>query len=390
MSIAPPGLSAFCSRAMGASESRAARAKVLCLVGTRPEAIKMAPVIGQLRKEDWVDVRVLATAQHRELLDDALECFGIMPDVDLDIMQSNQQLADLTSRLVKEIDEVLGVEKPDAVLIQGDTTTVMCASLACFYRRIPVGHVEAGLRTLDLYNPFPEEVNRVIVGRLATWHFCPTKSARSNLIREGVRSEGISVTGNTVIDALLATVRHGHEVDLGLGPYKHLVLVTCHRRESFGRPFRDICRALATVAATNPDVRILYPVHPNPNVSAGAYDVLGNIPNVTLCEPLSYVAFVAAMNACHFVISDSGGVQEEAPALGKPVLVLRERTERPEAVEEKVVKVIGTSCERIVCEAQRLLDDPKVYGEMSRGASPYGDGHAAERIVGVMRRHFMG
>ena len=373
---------------MGAA-GRVVRRKVLCLVGTRPEVIKMAPVIGLLRNEDWAEVQVLATAQHRELMDDALECFGIVPDVDLDIMQSNQELADLTSRLVKEIDGVLDAEKPDAVLIQGDTTTVMCAALACFYRRIPVGHVEAGLRTLDLYNPFPEEVNRTVVGRLATWHFCPTESARSNLIREGIRPDGISVTGNTVIDALLATARRAHEVNLGHEPDKRLVLVTCHRRESFGEPFRRICRALARIAATNPDIRILYPVHPNPNVRACAYDVLGNVPNVTLSEPLDYVAFVSAMKTCHFVISDSGGVQEEAPALGKPVLVLRERTERPEAVEQKVVKVIGTSCERIVCEAQRLLDDENVYGEMSRGVSPYGDGHAAERIVGVLRRHFM-
>ena len=349
----------------------------------------MAPVIGLLRNEDWAEVQVLATAQHRELMDDALECFGVVPDVDLNIMRSNQELAELTSRLVKEIDGVLDAGKPDAVLIQGDTTTVMCAALACFYRRIPVGHVEAGLRTLDPYNPFPEEVNRTVVGRLATWHFCPTESARSNLIREGVRPDGVSVTGNTVIDALLATARRAHEVNLGHEPDKRLVLVTCHRRESFGEPFRRICRALARIAATNPDVRILYPVHPNPNVRACAHEVLGNVPNVTLSEPLGYVAFVSAMKTCHFVISDSGGVQEEAPALGKPVLVLRERTERPEAVEEKVVKVIGTSCERIVCEAQRLLDDRKVYGEMSRGASPYGDGHAAERIVGVLRRHFM-
>ena len=350
----------------------------------------MAPVVAQLRSEDWADVRVLATAQHRELLDDALGCFGIVPDVDLDIMQANQELADLTSRLVKAIDGVLDAEKPDAVLIQGDTTTVMCASLACFYRRIPIGHVEAGLRTMDLYNPFPEEANRAIVGRLATWHFCPTKSARGNLIREGVRQEGISVTGNTVIDALLATARNGDAGDFDPGPHKRLILVTCHRRESFGEPFRDICRALATIAAVNPDVRILYPVHPNPNVRAVAFDVLGNIPNIRLCEPMDYVAFVGVMNACHFVLSDSGGVQEEAPALGKPVLVLRERTERPEAVKEKVVKLIGTSYESIVSESQRLLDDPRLYEEMSKGAFPYGDGHAAERIVEVIRRHFVG
>ena len=375
---------------MGACGYRDVRPKVLCLVGTRPEVIKMAPVVARLRSEDWSDVRVLATAQHRELLDDALGCFGIVPDVDLNIMQANQELADLTSRLVKAIDGVLDAEKPDAVLIQGDTTTVMCASLACFYRRIPVGHVEAGLRTLDLYNPFPEEANRAIVGRLATWHFCPTTSARSNLIQEGVRQEGISVTGNTVIDALLATAKDADAADFDPGPHKRLILVTCHRRESFGEPFRDICRALATISAANPDIRILYPVHPNPNVRAVAYEMLGEIRNVMLSEPLDYVAFVGAMGACHFVISDSGGVQEEAPALGKPVLVLRETTERPEAVEEKVVRLVGTNFDRIVYESQRLLDEPEVYEAMSRGASPYGDGHAAERIVEVLRRHYVG
>ena len=350
----------------------------------------MAPVIRRLRHEGWSEVRVLATAQHRELLDDALRHFGITPDLDLNIMRANQALADLTSRLVREIDSVLGVEKPDAVLIQGDTTTVMCAALACFYRRIPVGHVEAGLRTGDLHNPFPEEANRAIVGRLTTWHFCPTNAARSNLLQEGVGREGMFVTGNTVIDALLETAGDTRGVDPDPGPHPRRILVTCHRRESFGEPFRDICRALAAIAEANPEVRIVYPVHPNPNVRAGAHAVLGGIPNVTLCEPLGYAEFIGAMRACHFVISDSGGVQEEAPALGKPVLVLRETTERPEAVDANVARVIGTTFDRIVDEAQRLLDDPVLYREMSRGASPYGDGHAAERISGIIRRHFQG
>ena len=372
-----------------AKTGRVVRRKFLCLVGTRPEAIKMAPVIALLRKQNWSDVQVLATAQHRELLDDALACFGIEPDADLNIMQSNQGLVDLTCRLIKGIDWVLDTEKPDAVLIQGDTTTVMCAALASFYRKIPVGHVEAGLRTSDICNPFPEELNRAIVGRLATWHFCPTERARANLIGEGVRSDRIWVTGNTVIDALLATAGQAHDGALEHDPEKRLVLVTCHRRESFGEPFRRICRALAHIAETNRDIQILYPVHPNPNVRACAYEVLGKVRNVTLSEPLDYVEFVSAMKACHFVISDSGGVQEEAPALGKPVLVLREITERPEAVDEKVVKLVGTCFDSIVYESQRLLDDARVYVEMSKGASPYGDGYAAKRIASALRRHFL-
>lgn len=348
----------------------------------------MAPVVLALKRELAFDVRVLATAQHRHMLDQVLNFFGIEPDIDLDIMRPNQALTTLTARLLLDLDDVLFAEKPDVVLAQGDTTTVMTVALACFYHRIPFGHVEAGLRTWDMQNPFPEEANRVIAGRLARWHFAPTQSSRQNLLREGVRDADITVTGNTVIDALLMTASKEIEVGIALDATKRLVLVTSHRRENFGEPFRNICRALKTLAERNPDIQILYPVHPNPNVKDVAHEMLGNCGNVILCEPLDYAPFVAAMKKAYLIISDSGGVQEEAPALGKPVLVLRDETERPEAVEMGVVKLVGPNYERIVEEAQLLLDDATAYSAMARGVSPYGDGKGAERIVKVLREHF--
>lgn len=362
--------------------------KILCVVGTRPEAIKMAPVILALKALSNFDVRVLATAQHRQMLDQVLSFFNIQPDIDLNIMRPNQALTALTARLLLELDEVLLAEKPDVVLAQGDTTTVMTVALACFYHRIPFGHVEAGLRTWDMQNPFPEEANRVIAGRMARWHFAPTESSRQNLLREGVSDADITVTGNTVIDALLMTASKELEVGIALDATKRLVLVTSHRRENFGEPFRNICRALMTLAERNPDVQILYPVHPNPNVKDLAHEMLGNCSNVILCEPLDYAPFVAAMKKAYLIISDSGGVQEEAPALGKPVLVLRDETERPEAVDMGVVKLVGPNYERIVEEAQLLLDDATAYSAMARGVSPYGDGKGAGRIVKVLREHF--
>lgn len=363
--------------------------KILCVVGTRPEAIKMAPVILALKNEPWANVRVLATAQHRHMLDQVLNFFGIEPDIDLDIMRPNQALTVLTARLLLDLDDVLQAEKPDVVLVQGDTTTVMTAALACFYHRIPIGHVEAGLRTWDMQNPFPEEANRVITGRLARWHFAPTESSRQNLLREGIPDKDIVVTGNTVIDALLMTAAKDLELGFEIDPSKRLVLITSHRRENFGEPFRNICRALHTLAKRNLDVQFLYPVHPNPNVKDVAHEMLGNCPNIHLCAPLDYAPFVAAMKRSYLIISDSGGVQEEAPALGKPVLVLRDETERPEAVEQGVVKLVGPNYDRIVEEAQRLLDDESAYREMARGISPYGDGCGAERIVKVLREHFV-
>jgi len=361
--------------------------RILCVVGTRPEAIKMAPVISALKKEPWADVRVLATAQHRHMLDQVLSFFDIEPDIDLDIMRPNQALTTLTARLLLDLDDVLLAEKPDVVLVQGDTTTVMTVALACFYHRIPIGHVEAGLRTWDMQNPFPEEANRVIAGKLARWHFAPTESSRQNLLREGISDADITVTGNTVIDALLMTAARNVKLGIDLDESKRLVLVTSHRRENFGEPFRNICRALGTLAGRNTDVQFLYPVHPNPNVKDVAHEMLGSYGNIHLCEPLDYAPFVAAMQRSYLIISDSGGVQEEAPALGKPVLVLREETERPEAVDEGVVKLVGASYDRIVEETQRLLDDKNAYSQMARGVSPYGDGHGAERIVKVLREH---
>ena len=359
--------------------------KVICVVGTRPEAIKMAPVILALKNVTDLDVRVLATAQHRHLLDQVMKAFDIEPDIDLDIMWPNQALTSLTARLLLDLDDVLLVEKPDAVLAQGDTTTVMTVALACFYHKIPFGHVEAGLRTWDMQNPFPEEMNRVIAGRLAKWHFAPTESSRQNLLREGVADANIVVTGNTVIDALLSVTDRDVELPVELDPAKRLILVTAHRRENFGEPFEQVCRALITLLERNLDVQVLYPVHPNPNVRDTAHRLLGSHPRVVLCDPLDYLPFVAAMKRAYLILSDSGGVQEEAPALGKPVLVLRHETERPEAVEEGVVKLVGTDFDVIVSEVQRLLDDSLAYDGMARGISPYGDGHAADRIVKVIR-----
>jgi UDP-N-acetylglucosamine 2-epimerase (non-hydrolysing) len=362
--------------------------KILCVVGTRPEAIKMAPIILALKNTAWAEVCVLATAQHRHMLDQVLGFFNIEPDIDLNIMRPNQALSSLTARLLLDMDDVLLAKKPDLVLVQGDTTTVMAVTLACFYHHIPVGHVEAGLRTFNIRNPFPEEANRVITSRLARWHFAPTSGSKENLLREGVPDNEIVVTGNPVIDALLMTAAKELELGIELDKNKRLILITLHRRENFGEPVRHICRALRTLAEQNTDVQFLYPVHPNPNVKDVAHEILGNCTNILLCEPLDYAPFVAAMKQSYLILTDSGGVQEEAPALGKPVLVLRNETERPEAVEHGVVKLIGADYERIVSETQRLLDDEAAYRQMARGVSPYGDGQSAVRIVKTLREHF--
>ncbi len=358
--------------------------RVLSIVGTRPEAIKMAPVIHALARHPAFESRVLATAQHRQMLDQVLAVFGISPDRDLDIMRPNQALTELTARLLIALDDTLALETPDLVLAQGDTTTVMTAALACFYRKIPFGHVEAGLRTGDLDNPFPEEMNRIVAGHLARWHFAPTESARQNLLREGVADSAIHVTGNTVIDALLSVADRRPEIGVPIDPDKRLILVTAHRRENFGAPLRAICRAIRHLAETNPDVQFLYPVHPNPHVKDVAEALLGGCPGIILCPPLDYLPFVGAMQRSYLILSDSGGVQEEAPALAKPVLVLRQETERPEAVDAGVVKLVGPVYETIIAEAQRLLDDTVHYRGMARGVSPYGDGLAAGRIVAAL------
>jgi len=358
---------------------------VLCVVGTRPEAIKMAPVVLALRGQDWARVRVLATAQHREMLDQVLGLFDIEPQIDLDIMENDQRLPALTSRLITALDESLETEGPDVVLAQGDTTTVLATALACFYRRVPFGHVEAGLRTLDRDYPFPEEMNRTLAGRLARFHFAPTARARDNLVREGVPDSWIHVTGNTVIDALLDVVSRDVPIGVDLDAAKRLLLVTAHRRENFGAPLLEICRGLRALADRYEDVQVLYPVHPNPNVSGVVSRELSGHPRIVLCPPLDYGPFVSAMKRAFLILTDSGGVQEEAPALGRPVLVLRAETERPEAVDAGVVRIVGPVADRIVEEARRLLDDPAAYSAMAKGASPYGDGRAAERIVEALR-----
>ncbi len=368
----------------------APRKKILVVVGTRPEAIKMAPVIGALKAADWCDCRVLATAQHRQMLDQVLALFDIEPDIDLDIMRPGQSLPDLTARILTDVSRVLESESPDAVLVQGDTTTVMATALACFYRRIPVGHVEAGLRTGDLSNPFPEEMNRVVAGHLARWHFAPTEGSRDNLLREAIAGESIHVTGNTVIDALLEVSGRAADVALpvSLDASQRLVLLTMHRRENFGEPLQQICAAVAELATRFPEVVFAAPVHPNPNVREVVHAKLDGIANIKLIEPLDYLPFVAMMKRAHLILSDSGGVQEEAPALGKPVLVLRRETERPEAVAAGVVKLVGADRAAIVREASILLDDATAYAGMARGVSPYGDGCAAARICGVLRDAF--
>lgn len=365
------------------------RKAVLCIVGTRPEAIKMAPIILGLKKQNSFDIKVVVTAQHREMLDQVLKVFGIIPDIDLDIMRSNQSLSELTSRLILNLDLVISQIMPNIILAQGDTTTVMVSALASFYRNIPFGHVEAGLRTGDFQNPFPEEFNRVIVGRIARWHFAPTENARRNLIDEKVPIESIYVTGNTVIDSLKLVDKLANDIVSKPAHAARRILVTIHRRESFGEPFDRICTALLTILDRNKDVEILYPVHPNPHIKDSAYRFFGKHSRVKLCEPLDYVPFVAAMKSAYLIISDSGGVQEEAPALGKPVLVLRDETERPEAIDEGVVKLVGTRPEKIIEECQFLLDSQVAYRLMARGASPYGDGLASERIIDVLSQYLM-
>ena len=351
----------------------------------------MAPVVRELaRHPDLVEVRVCVTAQHRELLDQVLELFDIRPDIDLDLMRPGQTLPALTARVLTGMTRVLGRQRPDWVLIQGDTTTVLATALAAFYLRIPVGHVEAGLRTSDRYFPFPEEINRRLVGALATYHFAPTPAARTALLSEGVDPESIFVTGNTVVDALYWILGRPPSPEAQAllarieGDQQKLILVTAHRRESFGKPFIEICQGLRAVVERNPEVVLVYPVHPNPNVREPVKRFLAGHERILLLEPLSYEPFVRLMQASFLVLTDSGGLQEEAPVLGKPVLVLRSRTERPEAVEAGVARLIGTSKERIVSEVERLLGDEDAYQKMAQAGSLFGDGHAAERIVRIL------
>lgn len=362
----------------------------LCIVGTRPEAIKMAPVIQALKRQPWTNVCIVATAQHRELLDEALELFDIVPDIDLGVMRPGQQLADLTSRLITALDEVMASEQPAAVIAQGDTTSVMAAALAAFYRRIPFCHVEAGLRTGDMSNPFPEEMNRVIAGRLAALHFAPTVRARAALLQEGVNEQSVFLTGNTGIDALLAVAEKGVQHGLDLPTGKHIVLLTAHRRENFGPPLASIFSAVRDLAQRHSELHFVYPVHPNPNVTKPAHEILGGTKGVTLCPSLDYSRLVALMKESWLVLTDSGGLQEEGPALAKPVLVLREETERPEAVEAGVAQLVGHDHDQIVSAVEALLSNKVAYLRMACGASPYGDGQAAGRIVSILAKKFFG
>ncbi len=358
--------------------------RIMCVVGTRPEVIKMAPVIHALRRQDWAQVSVLSTAQHRDLVAPLLAFFGISADHDLDAMTADQGLAGLTSRLLERVGALLAAERPELVLAQGDTTTVMATALACFYAGIRFAHVEAGLRTGDLRAPFPEEFNRIVAGRLAALNFAPTRRAQENLLREGADPAAVFVTGNTVIDALFWTVARTGPPPIAPLPGQRLLLLTLHRRENFGAPIRAVLQAMRRLVAANPDLLLLYPVHPNPNVRGPAGAILGGVDRVHLVPPLEYPALIAAMRVATLVVTDSGGIQEEAPALGKPVLVARETTERPEAVEAGVAVLVGTDPARIEANVQRLLDDTAAYAAMSKGASPYGDGRAAGRIVGII------
>jgi UDP-N-acetylglucosamine 2-epimerase (non-hydrolysing) len=368
--------------------------KALLVFGTRPEAIKLCPLIGWLRsKPEQFSVKVAVTAQHRQMLDQVLEAFQVIPDYDLNLMTPNQSLTALTSRMLAALEPVYAEVKPDIVYVQGDTTSTMAGTLAAFFARIPVGHVEAGLRTGDLAQPFPEEMNRVVTGRLATLHFAATEGAKANLLREGVGAETIHVTGNTGIDAVLQIrdrIVRGElrGADWGtLNPAKKLVVVTAHRRESFGEGFEGICAALKRIAGRG-DVEIVYPVHPNPNVTGPVRKNLAGVAGIHLVEPLDYVPFVDLMRRATLLLTDSGGVQEEGPSLGKPVVVMREKTERPEAVEAGTVRLAGTNADRIVEEVSRLLDDSETREAMSRVHNPYGDGHACERIAEATLNYF--
>ncbi|MBY7868092.1 UDP-N-acetylglucosamine 2-epimerase (non-hydrolyzing) [Vibrio fluvialis] len=369
--------------------------KILTVFGTRPEAIKMAPLVHALAADDRFEAKCCVTAQHREMLDQVLELFEITPDYDLNLMKAGQTLNDVTARIVQELKPVLQEFQPDVVLVHGDTATTFAASLAAYYEQIEVGHVEAGLRTGNIYSPWPEEANRRLTGVLTNYHFAPTETSKENLLRENLTPEDIFVTGNTVIDALLM-VKDKIESDSDLSatlaaqfPFldenKKLVLVTGHRRESFGGGFERICEALAQTAKQHPNVQILYPMHLNPNVREPVNRILGDVENVSLIEPQQYLPFIYLMSRSHIILTDSGGIQEEAPSLGKPVLVMRDTTERPEAVAAGTVKLVGTNVEKITASLDSLLNDEEAYKEMSFAHNPYGDGKACQRILDALK-----
>ena len=373
--------------------------KILLVFGTRPEAIKMAPLVKALQKDtEHFETRVCVTAQHRQMLDQVLEVFGITPEYDLNIMAPNQDLYDITAKVLLGLREVLKDFRPDTVLVHGDTTTSMAASLAAFYMQIPVGHVEAGLRTYNMLSPWPEEMNRQVTDRICTYYFAPTEQSRANLLQENIDAKKIFITGNTVIDALLmavdiisttAGVKEKMAKELQEKGYtvgdREYILVTGHRRENFGDGFLHICKAIKELAALLPEMDIVYPVHLNPNVQKPVYELLSGLSNVYLISPLDYLPFIYAMQHSTLLLTDSGGVQEEAPSLGKPVLVMRDTTERPEAVEAGTVKLVGTDAEAIVSNVTALLQDKEMYKRMSETHNPYGDGQACERIIAALR-----
>lgn len=371
--------------------------KVLSVFGTRPEAIKMAPLVRALDSAEGIDSKVCVTAQHREMLDQVLELFEIQPEFDLDIMKSGQSLNDVTSRILLGLKPILESFKPDVVLVHGDTATTLSASLAAYYQQIAVGHVEAGLRTQNIYSPWPEEGNRKLTGALAALHFTPTRTSVENLKQENI-IDGVHITGNTVVDALLLVkdkLENGSELSRQLDakfslidPRKKMILVTGHRRESFGGGFENICQALKEIAVNNPDCQIVYPVHLNPNVQEPVNRLISDVDNIHLIEPQEYLSFIYLMNRSHIILTDSGGIQEEAPSLGKPVLVMRNTTERPEAVSAGTVKLVGTDKDVIVREVETLLHDQDAYLTMSRAHNPYGDGRACARIVDIIKERF--
>ncbi|WP_272491894.1 non-hydrolyzing UDP-N-acetylglucosamine 2-epimerase [Shewanella sp. OMA3-2] len=372
--------------------------KVLSVFGTRPEAIKMAPLVKALEVANGIEAKVCVTAQHREMLDQVLNLFEITPDYDLNIMKPGQTLYDVTTNILLGLKPVLEEFKPDIVLVHGDTATTLSASLAAYYQQIPVGHVEAGLRTGNIYSPWPEEGNRKLTSAIATLHFAPTSSSQANLVNEGINSNLITITGNTVIDALL-TIKAKLENDVQLNKTlaqqypvidssKKMILVTGHRRESFGGGFERICEALVTIANSHPECQIIYPVHLNPNVREPVNRILENVKNVHLIEPLDYLPFVYFMNQSHIILTDSGGIQEEAPSLGKPVLVMRDTTERPEAVDAGTVKLVGTDKQAIIDAIETLLVDQVQYNTMSKAHNPYGNGHACNIIIDTIKQHF--
>lgn len=371
-----------------------AKLKVMTVFGTRPEAIKMCPLVLEMRKHpDEIEPLVAVTAQHREMLDQVLHLFGITPDYDLNIMSAGQTLYDVTEKALRGLQKVLEEAKPDLVLVHGDTTTTFAGALAAFYAQIPVGHVEAGLRTGNKYSPFPEEMNRKLTGALADYHFAPTATSKANLLRENVPESKITVTGNTVIDALKTTVKPDYRFDDDnlhevLDSGKRLILMTTHRRENLGEPMRHVYKALCEVLRTHDDVEAIFPVHKNPKVRQIVNEELGHLPQVHLIEPLDYQPFANLMARVDVVLTDSGGIQEEAPALGKPVLVLRDTTERPEAVTAGTVKLIGTAYEDVLHETNLLLDNPEHYRAMAEAVNPYGDGEACARIVNRILREF--